>query len=81
MEVSEMGICKERGSRRGEELSAREDGGQQRVAKEATVGFHLQTLVCLDSVEVALPRCRPGSAEPLTRALAPCLISLQKEWR
>lgn len=32
--------------------------------------FHLQTLLCLDSVEAALPRCRPGSAEPQTRALS-----------
>lgn len=61
-----MGICRKERKQTGEELSAREDGGPAEggAPRRPLWAFHLQTLVCLDSVEVALPRCRPDQQSP-----------------
>lgn len=64
----------ERGSRRGRTFSERGwRSSRSGESRRPLWAFHLQTLLCLDSVEAALPRCRPGSAEPQTRALSSLL--------
>lgn len=75
-----MGICRKERKQTGKNFQ-REDGGPAEGERQ---GGHCGLSICrpgvLDSVEVALPRCRPGSAEPLTRALTSLPHFSQKEW-